>query len=125
MHAKCDRKAKGWGSASASHTRPTTHLSERNSAGIHRAPPRAEAGECNDIIVLEHHRMYRLPQCDRNGGLLERAAFLALNAGALLLVGIVLLDGARFSAGREEITRALSTEVKSLSPEPSGVAQQP
>ncbi|HZR20589.1 MAG TPA: hypothetical protein VFE51_25125 [Verrucomicrobiae bacterium] len=69
--------------------------------------------------------MYRLPQCDRNGGLLERAAFLALNAGALLLVGIVLLDGARFSAGREEITRALSTEVKSLSPEPSGVAQQP
>jgi hypothetical protein len=71
------------------------------------------------IIPLEQHRMIRLPSPDRKENQLERAAFVALNLVALVLVGIALNDSFRFAANSEQIEQALSG---GLNP-PASVAQ--
>ena len=89
-----------------------------------RGDPHADAAEHTNIINLEAHRMYRLPQADSTGSLLERAAFLALNAVALGLVAIALLDGARFAAGRDEIAHALSAGISPVVTDDASVVQR-
>jgi hypothetical protein len=99
-------------------------LSDRNATWALPDRPGADGGERSNIIILEEHRMYRLPQHDRKGGAIEHAAFLALNAAALFLVGITLCDGARFAAGREEIGRVVAADIRPFSAERASVAQQ-
>jgi hypothetical protein len=123
MHGQCHWKTNCGGSMALERMRPPRQVRRRKGRSPLQGILGTGAAQGDKIIILEEHRMNRLPKGDSTSSLLERAAFLALNAGAVALISIALLDGARFAAGREQIGQALSAKVQSSSFEPASIAQ--